>query len=70
MRAAVREIAGQRGLRIAAPIGLDAGGGAAERMPPVGADGEARRDRVAAATSDGDAVVVDLDRLGLGFDQT
>ena len=68
MRAAVAEIAGERGLRIAAPLGLDAGGGPAERAPPVGADGEPRRHRGARRSLTVTRLILDLDRLGVILD--
>ena len=43
-----REIEGQRGLRIDAAVAFDAGRGAAERAPPVGADDEPGGDALAA----------------------
>ena len=48
VRPRVGEIERQRGLRIGAAVALDAGRGAAERTPPVGADDEAGGDAVAA----------------------
>ena len=57
------EVEGQRGLRIAETIGLDPGGGAAERTPAVGADHEQRR-ALAARQPDGGAGIADLDRAG------
>ena len=48
VRPGMREIEGQRGLRISAAIALDAGRGAAERAPSVGADDKAGGDAVAA----------------------
>ena len=52
VRPGVREIEGQRGLRIGAAVALDAGGGAAERAPSIGADDEAGGDAVAAFERD------------------
>ena len=56
VRPRVAEIERQRGLRVVAPVGLDAGGGAAERLASVGADDEPCRDRAAAVEPDRHAV--------------
>ena len=64
----VREIEGQRGLRIGAAVALDAGRGAAERTPSVGADDEAGGDAVAAFERNGHAGVVGFDRAGFVLD--
>ena len=68
VRPRMREIEGQRGLRIGAAVALDAGRGAAERTPPVGADDEAGGDAAAALERDGHAGVVGLDRAGFVLD--
>src|SRR5438094_9870246 len=64
----MREIEGQRGLRIGVTIAFDAGRGAAERAPPVSADDKARGNAAAAFESDGRASVVRLDRAGIVLD--
>ncbi len=67
---AVREIEGQRGLRIAAPFGLDAGGRAAERAAAVGADRRAApTPRPPPLSLTETSAVADLDRLGVVLDQ-
>ena len=62
VRPRVAEIERERGLRVVAPLGLDAGRRAAERFAPVGADHEARRDRRAVVEPERHAGVVRLDR--------
>ena len=57
----VRQIERQRGLRIGPPLGADAGRGAAQRVPAVGADGEFYP-RLAVAVLDGHAGRVASDR--------
>ena len=68
VRPRMAEIERQRDLRIVAPLGLDAGGGAAERLAPVGADDEPRGERRAAVERDRDIAVARLDRRGGGRD--
>ena len=68
VRPRVREIESQRGLRISAAVALDAGRGAAERAPSVGADDEAGRDAVAAFECDRCASVVGFHRARFVLD--
>ena len=69
VRPAVREIEGQRGLRIASAFGLDACGRAAERMAAIGADREPGDRPVRRCRADGDVGVADRHRVGLVVDQ-
>jgi len=68
MRPRMREIEGQRGLRVGMAVALDAGRRAAERAPSVSADGEPRVDAVAAVEHDGDAGLAGLNRVSFVLD--
>src|SRR6188472_1444042 len=48
VRPGMREIEGERGLRIGTAIALDAGRGAAKRTPSIGTNDQARGDAAAA----------------------
>ena len=65
MRPRMADVEGQRGLIEVAALDLDAGGLAAQRMPSVGADHKARRQRLSLAGADSDIGVFRADRLGL-----
>ena len=69
MRPACARLQRERGLRIAVAVDLDAGGCAAERAPPVGADDEPRGDAAAAFERDGDGGILGLDRDGVVLDR-
>ena len=61
------EVEGERGLPIAAATRVDAGGGAAQRAPAIGADGQASRQHGAIA-ADRHPAALDLDRVGFTLD--
>ena len=63
VRARMGEREGEGGLRIGAAVQRNAGGGAADRVAPVGPDGEPAIERCAVRESGGDAGIVDADRL-------
>src|SRR5581483_10105407 len=62
----VPKIEGQRGLRIARTVGVDACRRAAQRAAAVGADGEPRRHGAAVPNVNGYGGLADVDRVRFG----
>ena len=65
MRPRMADVEGQRRLIEVAALDLDAGGLAAQRLPPVGADHQARGQRFSLAGANDDIGVIRADRVGL-----
>ena len=68
MRPCMGEIEGERGLRIDAGVGIDAGCAATDRAAAVGANDKPCADLVAGSERHGRAVVADVDGDGVILD--
>src|SRR5687768_5346430 len=68
VRPGVMQVERHRDLIVCRAIGFDAGGGAAERAPAIGADRELRRNAAAGPETDSDAIRAGFDGAGFILD--